>query len=178
MTGLGTVVVLLAISPAMACPSVERSTSSPPTSTAAPLTSISPSAKTASEGSANVNASDEDRAPILSAYRAMYRAMLDGRTDRLDALLDDQYWLTHITGYRQPKREWLSAIDSGEMRYHSAQERSVTIDVSGDTAVLVGRSLVTATIYGARGTWNLQLTTNYARMNDKWMAMRTVATTF
>lgn len=97
----------------------------------------------------------------------MCRAMLDRRTDRLDPLLDDQYSLTHITGYRQPKREWLSAIDSDEMRYHSAQERSVTIDVTGDTAVLVGRSVVTATIYGARGTWNLQLTTNYTRRNDK-----------
>ena len=90
----------------------------------------------------------------------------------------NQYSLTHITGYRQPKREWLSAIDSGEMRYHAAQERSVTIDVTGDTAVLVGRSLVTATIYSARATWNLQLTTNHARKHGQWLAMRTVATTF
>jgi hypothetical protein len=92
--------------------------------------------------------------------------------------LDDQYSLTHITGTRQPKRDWLAAIDSGQMRYHSAQEKSVTIDVTGDTAVLVGRSVVAATIYGADGTWNLQLTTNYARKDGKWIALRTLATTF
>jgi hypothetical protein len=125
-----------------------------------------------------VTTNDEDKAQILNAYRAMYRAMLERRTDQLDALTDDQYSLTHMTGRLQPKREWLSAIDSGEMRYHAAEEKSVTVDVTGNSAVLVGRSLVTATIYGGKGTWNLQLTTNYARKDGKWIATRTVATTF
>lgn len=120
----------------------------------------------------------EDRERIVGAYREMVRAMLDARTERLDPLLDEQYSLTHMTGYRQPKREWLSAIASGEMRYHAAEERSVTVDVTGDTAVLVGRSVVTATIYGMRGTWNLQLTTDYARRHGSWIAVRTMATTF
>ena len=123
-------------------------------------------------------AGDERKAEILAAYRAMYRAMLEARTEQLDSLLDDHYALTHMTGYRQPKREWLAAIDSGEMRYHSCSERSVTIDVTGDTAVLVGRSVVAATIWGSRGTWNLQLTTTYSRRSGQWVALRTVATTF
>lgn len=125
-----------------------------------------------------MTASKEAQAQSVNAYREMYRAMLEGRTDRLDLLLDDQYSLTHITGYRQPKREWLAAIESGEMRYHAAEERSVTVDVTGNRAVLVGRSAVTATIYGAHGTWNLQLTTDYERKDRTWITTRTVATTF
>jgi hypothetical protein len=82
------------------------------------------------------------------------------------------------TSYRQPKREWLAAIDSGEMQYHSAEEKSVNVRVTNDTAVVVGRSVVDATIFGSRGTWNLQLTTDYARKGGKWIANRTVATTF
>lgn len=121
---------------------------------------------------------EEDKAQILTAYRAMYRTMLERRTDQLDALTDDQYSLTHMTGRLQPKREWLSAIESGQMRYHSAEEKSVTVAVTGNSAVLVGRSVVTATIYGGKGTWNLELTTNYARKDGSWIAMRTVATTF
>ena len=128
-----------------------------------------------------MTSSAADESLILRAYRDMYRAMLAGSTDPLEALLDDQYSLTHITGYRQPrqpKREWLSANASGQMRYHAAQEKSVRISVTGSTAVLVGRSVVTATINGLRGTWNLQLTTDYARKDGKWIALRTVATTF
>lgn len=64
------------------------------------------------------------------------------------------------------------------MLYHAAREKSVTVDVAGDTAVLVGRSAVTATIWGGRGTWNLQLTTKYVRQDGKWVAKDTVATTF
>lgn len=52
------------------------------------------------------------------------------------------------------------------------------MSVTGSTAVLVRRSVVTATINGLHGTWNLQLTTDYTRKDGKWIAMRTAATTF
>ncbi|WP_129777309.1 nuclear transport factor 2 family protein [Peristeroidobacter soli] len=100
------------------------------------------------------------------------------RTDRLSAMLDEGFVLTYMTSYRQRKMEWLSAIDSGRMRYHSAREESVRIDSQGDRAVLVGRSIVTATIYGVRSTWNLQLTVQYERRSGGWSAMEAVATTF
>jgi hypothetical protein len=115
---------------------------------------------------------------ILQAYRDMQRASLEGRTDRLDALLDDAFTLQHITGYVQSKREWLSQIDSGQMRYHANQEKSVDVKVTGNTAVLVARNVVTATIYGSRGTWNLEVRADYARKNGSWIAMRSVAGTF
>jgi hypothetical protein len=120
----------------------------------------------------------DDKAAVLDAYREMYRAMLARDANRLGTLLDAEFSLTHMTGYRQPKDEWLRAVDSGEMLYHAAEERSVNVEVTGHTAVVVGRSLVTATIFGTRGTWKLQLTTRYVRDAGKWKAKSTVATTF
>jgi hypothetical protein len=64
------------------------------------------------------------------------------------------------------------------MRYHAADEKSVTVEVTGTHAKLVGQSVVDATIYGSRGRWNLQLTTDYEKQGDRWIALRTVATTF
>jgi Domain of unknown function (DUF4440) len=125
-----------------------------------------------------VSPSSHDKAQVIEACRAMYRGMLERDTDALDDLLDDAYTLTHMTGYRQPKREWLAQINSGEMRYHSSQERDTSVDVTADTAVLVGRNVVDATIWGTRGTWNLQLTTTYQRRDGEWIALQTVATTF
>lgn len=115
---------------------------------------------------------------VVGAHRAMYRGMLERDTAVLDELLADDYTLTHMTGYEQPKREWLAQIDSGRMRYHSAQPHDTAVEVDGDTAVLVGRDVVDATIWGSRGTWNLQLTTTYQRCGDAWIAVRTVAATF
>jgi hypothetical protein len=122
--------------------------------------------------------SDDHRAALLDAYRHLYRAMLSARTDQLDLLLDDGFSLTRITGHQQQKGEWLSAIETGRMRYHAAEERSVTIDATGDHAVLVGCSVVTATIGGARGRWHVQLAIDYAREGGAWTATRAVATTF
>jgi hypothetical protein len=122
--------------------------------------------------------SQADEANIIAAYRDMYRGMLEQDADLLDDLLDDDFALEHMTGYVQPKREWLQHIASGRMRYHSAQEGSTDVTITEDSAVLVGRSRVDATIWGGRGTWNLQLTTRYERRDDQWLAMDTVATTY
>ena len=84
--------------------------------------------------------------------------MLERDTALLDELLADDYTLTHMTGYVQPKSEWLAQIDSGQMRYHSARPHHVAVEVDGDAAVLVDQDVVDATIGGSRGTWNLQLT--------------------
>lgn len=121
---------------------------------------------------------DEGEAQVLTAYRDMHRVMLASETSQLGDVLDDSCTLTHMTGYRQSKRERLAAIASGTMRYHSAAEKSVSTVVTNNTAVVVGKSVVDATIYGSRGTWDLQLTTSYQRKANKWLATNTVATTF
>jgi hypothetical protein len=56
--------------------------------------------------------------------------------------------LTHLTGYVQPKREWLGQIASGQARYHSAQPHSVSITLDGDRALQVGRDVVDAHLRG------------------------------
>jgi hypothetical protein len=122
--------------------------------------------------------SQAQEAEVVAAYREMYRGMVEQDIDLLDELLDDDYTLEHMTGYVQPKREWLQHIASGRMRYHSEQETSTTVTVTDGTAVVIGRSVVDATIWGGRGTWRLQLTTEYLRDADRWVAMRTVAATY
>ncbi len=110
-------------------------------------------------GSSVVTPTDDEA--LREAHREMIRAMLAARTDVLGSLLDEGYTLTHMTGRAQTKREWLSAIDSGQVRYDAAKESSVTVTVTGLTAVLVGQDVVTATIQGAhgRGTFSSRRTT-------------------
>jgi hypothetical protein len=104
--------------------------------------------------------------------------MTDGDTAALDAALDDGFTLTHMTGYVQPKAEWLAEMRAGQFVYHDAKERSTTVEVDGESARLVGRIITDATVYGTRASWRLQLTMEYARRNDTWAALRSVATTW
>jgi hypothetical protein len=118
------------------------------------------------------------RQEVVSAYRGYLQAMADGDTDALDDLLDGGFTLTHITGYRQPKAEWLSQMRAGQFVYHGVIEKNVTVDVEGDTARLLGRIVTDATVYGTRADWPLQFTMDYARDGETWTALRSVATTW
>ncbi|MFF3380391.1 nuclear transport factor 2 family protein [Streptomyces sp. NPDC002680] len=123
---------------------------------------------------------ESDREEIIAAYRAHLRAMAEGDTEALGNLLDDGFTLTHITGYLQPKAEWLSQMRAGQFIYHDVTEKNVTVDVDadGDTARLVGRIVTEATVYGTHADWPLQFTMDYARDGDTWTALRSVATTW
>jgi hypothetical protein len=61
------------------------------------------------------------------------------------------------------------------MQYLASQERGEWVEITGDTAVLVGKNVVSATIWAtaAPGT----CTTAYEHRDSQWIALRTVATT-
>ncbi|MFE5621112.1 nuclear transport factor 2 family protein [Streptomyces virginiae] len=47
-------------------------------------------------------------ADLREVHRAYLDAMLEGDTATLDELLAEEFTLTHMTGYVQPKAEWLA----------------------------------------------------------------------
>ncbi|MFB9572797.1 alcohol dehydrogenase catalytic domain-containing protein [Streptomyces yanii] len=124
-------------------------------------------------------AATTDHAGVVSAYRTYLQAIIDGDTAALDALLDDEFTLTHMTGYVQPKAEWLSQIRAGQFVYHSIEEKGLDVDTGGAGAVrLAGRTLTDATVYGTRAEWRLRLIVDFARHDDTWTVLRAVATTW
>jgi hypothetical protein len=125
-----------------------------------------------------MSTAETDEAEILAQYQGQLDAMGRGDTAALDELLDDRFTLTHITGYRQRKTEWLSEMRAGQFRYHRIDQRSATVALAGDTATLVGRFVVDATVYGSRSRWRLQLAQTYTRLADHWTTTASVATTW
>ncbi len=96
--------------------------------------------------------------------------------DRL--MLDDAFTLTHITGYVQPKAEWLAEIRAGRFTYHAIRQHDLTVAPTGDTVRLVGGIITDATVYGHRADWRLTLSRDYRRNGDSWLALRAIATTW
>jgi hypothetical protein len=74
---------------------------------------------------------DDDRTTIMQVLRAYHAAMVDARTEDLSTLLDDDFSLVHITGYRQPETEWFGAIRSGrfDFPWRLANRRGAIRDV-------------------------------------------------
>jgi ketosteroid isomerase-like protein len=125
---------------------------------------------------------DEGGTDVAAAVRVNYesqrQAMVAGDADALGALLADDFTLTHMTGYLQPKAKWLADVRSGEMTYHVIEDVVVAVDVSGDTPVVTARTRTEATIWGSHGTWPLELTIHFSHVGVSWMASHTVASSW
>lgn len=91
----------------------------------------------------------------------MYNAMVKKDEAELLRVHDDSFVLVHMTGMQQDKTTYVRAIMDGTLNYYSAQTEELKIEVHGDTAKIVGRSKVTAAVFGGgKHTWKLQLLFN------------------
>ena len=105
--------------------------------------------------------------------------MIDKDEYALDRLHDESFILVHMTGMRQPKREYIRAILNGVLNYYSAEHEDIFVTVKDDTAELVGKSKVNAAVFGGgRHTWRLRLDMRLINKNGKWLFIYARASTY
>lgn len=66
---------------------------------------------------------------IHQHLKRYYAAMIAGDIDALVIMLDDHFTLTHITGYIQPKTEWLTQMQEGQFIYYQIKGQSSAITI-------------------------------------------------
>ena len=116
---------------------------------------------------------------IATCYRRMYDGMI--RKDRalLSDVLDGSFVLIHMTGMRQGKEAFIRAVEDGTLNYYAADHQHISADIHGDTAELIGQSLVRAAVFGGgEHTWHLQLRCRLIRQNDTWKITEAKASTY
>ena len=110
-----------------------------------------------------------DEEIIIRLYREMYSAMINKDRAELERIHDDSFVLFHMTGMKQSKNEYISAIMGGTLNYYSAVHDDMEVTVNGDTARLTGKSKVMAAVFGGgKSTWRLQLDFELIRKNGEW----------
>ena len=120
-----------------------------------------------------------DREQIEACYCQMYRGMVEKDQGLLSEVLDDTFVLIHMTGMRQTKEAFIRAVEDGTLNYYSADHQRTDAEVHGDTAELVGRSVVSAAVFGGgRNTWRLQLRLKLIRAGGTWKATEARAATY
>ena len=120
-----------------------------------------------------------DKEQIIQLYKEMYTAMVNQDKAELERVHDDSFVLVHMTGMRQPKEVYISSIMDGTLNYYSAEHEDMQADVKGDTAVLIGKSKVTAAVFGGgKHTWRLQLRFQLVKKNSEWRFALASASTY
>ena len=121
----------------------------------------------------------DDRESIRELYRRYWRYMIEKDVDKLRGLTSDDYVLMHMTGVKQSRESFLSGLTDGTFNYYSAEHDSIEVTVSGDTAVMIGKSRVTAAVYGGRkSSWKLRGDFTLRKENGVWRMTVSKASTY
>ena len=121
-----------------------------------------------------------DKEAIIDLYRHENKAMVDKDIVTLNQILAPTMQLTHMTGYVQPKLEWIDQIQNGQMKYFSSVEENIKdIKIDGNHASLIGQNKVKASIWGSGvATWPLQMKVNFTKVDGKWIISDQIASTY
>lgn len=120
-----------------------------------------------------------DQELCRAAYIEMYRSMIAKDIPALSGVLDDSFVLVHMTGMRQAKAAFLKAVANGILNYVSAEHDSIDVTVIGDTAALIGRSRVHASVFGGGWhTWRLEQDLQLVKKNGTWLITLSEASTY
>lgn len=121
-----------------------------------------------------------DKETIVQLYRDENVAMVEKNLSRLNEILAPTMKLTHMTGYVQPKLEWIDQIQNDEMQYFSSKEDAIkAIKIDGNQASLIGQNQVQARIWGGgTHTWPLQMQVFYEKKNEHWIISDQKASTY
>lgn len=121
-----------------------------------------------------------DEEAIIDLYRQENQAMVDKDIVKLNEILAPSMQLRHMTGYLQPKMEWIDQIQNGDMKYFSSVEENIKdVKVDGNSASLVGQNKVRASVWGSGvATWPLQMRMEFKKNHGKWVITNQFASTY
>lgn len=121
-----------------------------------------------------------DKEAVIDLYRQENRAMVNADIVKLNEILAPTMQLRHMTGYVQPKLEWIDQIQNGEMKYFSSTEEQIKdVQVDGKFASLVGQNQVRASVWGSGlATWPLQMKMEFTKDHGKWLISNQFASTY
>lgn len=115
---------------------------------------------------------------VIKTTDLLAEMMISRDLEGLNNLLDRGFTLTHITGYVQPKAEWLLEIETERMKYYGIEVVKQEVKTNGDKATFVGQSLINARIWGSHNVWRIQQTMQMEKRKGKWIILSSVAQTF
>lgn len=115
---------------------------------------------------------------LIKVTDQMTQLMIASDLDGLKNLLDRKFTLTHITGYLQPRAEWLKEIQTESMKYYSYKPIKREVEIDGDRAKVLQRNILDARIWGTRNNWHLQQVFELEKQNGQWIILRSVASIF
>jgi hypothetical protein len=104
---------------------------------------------------------------VLDLSKAKWAWMADKDLTKLDGLFDERSMFVHMSGKWDKARE-LEVIESGRIWYKQAEVYSATVNLFGDTAILLTEIDLIAVVGGNEVVNPFMVTEVYLKRNGTW----------
>ena len=104
---------------------------------------------------------------LIALSKKKWQWMSDKNADTLSTLFHDKAKFVHMGGSWGKERE-LNIIESGGIWYKKADIHEVSVEIMGDTAVLLNRITLLAEVGGNEVTNPFEVTEVYVKQNNDW----------
>ena len=105
--------------------------------------------------------------------------MIEKNAAGLRRIMTEDYYLLHMTGVRQSREEFLRDLLDGTFNYYTADHDSIVVRIDGNVAEMIGKSQVTAAVYGGRkNQWRLCGVFSLRNENGYWKLTNSKASTY
>ena len=104
---------------------------------------------------------------IINLSKQKWDWMSARKVDTLDALFHEKSMFVHMGGYWGKEQE-LDIIKSGGIHYKKADIHEVSVNIMGETAVLLNKITLLAVVGGNEVTNPFMVTEVYVQQDDSW----------
>jgi hypothetical protein len=112
----------------------------------------------------NVTATEQE---VIQLSKDKWQWMSDKNVDKLTPLFDDKSVFVHMGG-SWGKTQEINVIKSGGIHYKKADVHEVSVNIIGNTAILLNRITLLAVVGGNEVTNPFMVTEVYIKDNDGW----------
>nr|WP_315131960.1 nuclear transport factor 2 family protein [uncultured Flavobacterium sp.] len=104
---------------------------------------------------------------IIQLSKQKWEWMADKNVDKLSPLFDDKSVFVHMGG-SWGKTQEINIIKSGGIHYKKADIHEVSVNIIGNTAILLNKIILLAVVGGNEVTNPFMVTEVYIKENDGW----------
>lgn len=107
---------------------------------------------------------------VLECFVEYQQALIDKDEEKIVKLLAENYILTHMSGKKQTKSEFIAEVMDGTLNYFKSEidNPSILFD-DEDNATFIADVTLTARVYGIEGVWTLDCVMDFKKIDGQWI---------
>ena len=131
------------------------------------IMSVQPAYAQQNETNSSAISNTPEQQEVINISKQKWAWMADKKVDTLNGLFDDKAMFVHMGG-SWGKTQELNTIKGGMIWYKKAEVYSVSVNIIGNTAILLNDIDLVAVVGGNEVTHAFMVTEVYIKENGKW----------